>query len=169
MANPMQGPGGPYQPPGQQKSGGTSVLKIVLIVFGVLALCCVCCAGIAYYGWGQATYFLKQEVAKKANASQVVKDNIGEISADDLSMNLIATGERTNESGDGNNYIVFDVNGPKKSGQLILVQPKNGGNKDSIGEIILEVDNKRLKLNEEVTAEEETPKEEPVDGEDAGE
>ncbi len=146
MANPKQGPGSPYQPPGQQNSGGTSVLKIVMIVFGVLALCCVCCAGIAYYGWEQATGILKQEIVKKAGDSPIVKEKLGEISEAGMSMNLIETGEATNEAGDGNNYIVFDVNGSKNSGKLILVQPNNGKNVDGIGDVILEFEGERFDL-----------------------
>ncbi|MBL8852639.1 MAG: hypothetical protein JNK57_01590 [Planctomycetaceae bacterium] len=144
MSNPMPGsPGYPYQPPTAPKSGGSSVLKIVLIVFAVLGLGCVCCAAGGYYLWGLGMGELSKLAAAEASQNQTVKDNYGELEAGDVNVNLIASGQMQEKF--RREVLVFDAEGPLGSGQLVFETA--GGNKQGIGKLIaIEIDGELVEL-----------------------
>ena len=143
MSNPMPGsPGFPYQPPTAPKSGGTSVVKIVLIVMVVLGLACACCGGIIYYVINAGIGEVKNQAAAAASQNQVVKDNLGDLEAADLSMNLVATGQSKEKY--GRDCIVFNADGPLGKGQLVF---ETGGSSQGIGRlIVVEVDGESIKI-----------------------
>jgi hypothetical protein len=74
MSQPFTNP--PSGPP-PQKSGMSTVM-IVLIIGGLLVLlCCGACGGCIYFGLGE-TNKVRDEVMRKVNASQAVKEALGE-------------------------------------------------------------------------------------------
>jgi hypothetical protein len=133
MSNPLPGsPGFPYQPPTAQKSGGMSAVKIVLIVFAVLGLGCVCCGGAIYYFFSFGMGVVANDAAAAASQNPVVRDQLGELEGGDLSINFMATAEAQQELGE--DCLAFDADGPLGKGILVFRTGGRGG--DSIGELI---------------------------------
>ncbi len=113
----------PY-PPRQQSSSAVFwiVILVLVLVIGVpillVALILLGCCGIL--GLGAATAFqVPANAARQQFGSHpVIQEHIGEIQS--ISMNAAASGEEQQRpAAAGKNVIVFDVSGPKGSGQLI--------------------------------------------------
>jgi hypothetical protein len=143
MSNPMPGtPGYPYQPPTAPKSGGSSVLKIVLIVFAVLGLGCLCCAGGGYYLFSTGMDEVKKLAAAEASQNDVVKNNLGDLEASDLAFNLMETGQSQEKY--GRECLVMDAKGPLGEGKLIF---ESAGGSQGIGRLIaVEIDGEVTKF-----------------------
>lgn len=86
----MSNSGQPYQPP-QQGGGGTSPLKIVLIVLGVLALGCLCCigasVGMGYFGLTQAG----KEIYEQVKDTPAVQAEFGTLEEGSVGMDIMET------------------------------------------------------------------------------
>lgn len=109
-----------------------SVLWIVLIVLGVLALGCICCAGLSYWGFNTGMGQIAEGIVQESQDNPEVVEKIGSFTAADLSFNFIASGEK------GEGKLVFDVNGSKGSGQFVVPQPQDSGGRVTFSSIILE-------------------------------
>jgi len=147
MSNPTaKGPGHPYRPPGMagdSKKGGMSVVTILLIVFGVLAVGCVCCVGVGYLMFGQAMNFLGSEAAQIASRHQEVLDHFGHLEASDVSTNFMETG-RVNQEDPDREYLVFDADGPLGSGRLIFRTTSN--NTEPLELVRIEIDGQVIEI-----------------------
>lgn len=143
MSNPMPGsPGFPHQSP---KSGGTSVVKILLIVLAVLGLGCVCCGLIGYFGWTFSVGVLNEQAAAKASQVQIVKDSYGDLEAKDVAANIMASGEMQQKY--GRPVLVFDADGPLGGGKLVFEQA-SPGSPDSLGRLIaIEINGEMVDVN----------------------
>ena len=92
------------------QGSGSKILLIILGVFGLLGLLTIgCCVGISMFGIGALTTAVKDGYADH----ELVRQHIGEIN--NISTNFSDTGET-----DGG--MVFDVEGSKASGQIVVYQ-----------------------------------------------
>ena len=106
-------PSAPEPQPKKGKGLGRVVLIVLVLVGLCSTCCCLSCGGLIWMGFGE---FANQAKAKYEN-DPVVIDRLGGI--DSCGWNVIATGEES-EQNSGNTF-VFDVEGPKGRGQLIIV------------------------------------------------
>lgn len=128
-------PGFPHQPP---KSGGSSVVKILLIVLAVLGAGCICCGVLGYFGWNFSLGVINEQAAAKASQVQIVKDNYGELETKDVAANIMASGEMQQKY--GRPVLVFDADGPLGGGKLVFEQA-SPGSPDGLGRLIaIEID-----------------------------
>lgn len=103
---------GAYPPP-PAKSNSVRTLLIVLGSIGAVFLCC--CGGggvITYFGIRAATADEGRKIAELVGNKPLVQEKLGGI--DEIRFNMGAT---LNADGDAR---VFDVRGPKGSGQLVV-------------------------------------------------
>lgn len=116
MSQPLSSPSsGP--PP--QKSG-MSTIMIVLIIGGLIVLlCCGACGGCLYLAGGQTTK-VRDEVMRKVNTNQAVKDALGEpLTPSNLPSNFKLENQQVT--------IDFDVTGSKGAGK-VHAEGTNGPN-----------------------------------------
>ena len=126
----------PYQPQTQspgvnpnfdqpKKSGGGGCLKIALIVLGVGILCCGCCGGGIYWMMGKGMKQLASSVETQYANHPVVQDKLGGIDSCTFSWGGLISYAQENPNAE-KGTIVFEVSGPKGSGQIIARQdPSN--------------------------------------------
>jgi hypothetical protein len=96
-----------------------STMMIVLIIGGLIVLlCCGACGGCIYFGMG-ATNQVRDEVMRKVNTSQPVKDAFGEPLTPNMTRNFQFNNQQVT--------IDFDVTGPKGSGK-VHAEGTNGPN-----------------------------------------
>lgn len=106
MSQPLSNP--PPGPPPQKP--GMSTFMIVLMVVGLLVLlCCGACGGCLYFGAGETTK-IRDEVMRKVNTSQAVKDALGEPLTPGIPSNVSFVNQQRT--------IEFPVTGPKGSGKV---------------------------------------------------
>ena len=104
-----------FTPPPEKKSGGGKTVLIVLGVLGLLSCCCCFgCGGFIWFGLSQGASQVKAKYAD----DPVVLEMLGGIDSCEMNFGDMMTEAQTRE-----NTFVFDVEGPKGSGQLILWAP----------------------------------------------
>ncbi len=115
----------PIQPPKK----GSPVVKIIIIlaiVFGVIGLiCCGLCGGGAYFSLNA----LSKQVENQLAGNPVIAEHIGNIES--VKMNLQAAIELIQEKQAAGepvqqNVVVFDIQGDKGEGQVIIITPPGG-------------------------------------------
>src|SRR5690242_5747007 len=100
MSQPLSSP--PSGPPPQKS--GMSTMMIVLIIGGLIVLlCCGACGGCVYFGVGQ-TNKVRDEVMRKVNTNQPVKDALGEPLTPGMTSNVQFNNQQAT--------IDFEVTGP---------------------------------------------------------
>jgi Fe-S cluster biogenesis protein NfuA len=115
MSQPLSSP--PSGPPPQKS--GMSTIMIVLIIGGLIVLlCCGACGGCMYFGVG-ATNKVRDEVMRKVNTSQAVKDALGDPLTPSMPNNVKFENQQTT--------IDFDVTGSKGTGK-VHAEGTNGPN-----------------------------------------
>jgi hypothetical protein len=116
MSQPLSSP--PSGPPPQKS--GMSTIMIVLIIGGLIVLlCCGACGGCVYLGLGE-TNKVRDEVMRKINTSQPVKDALGEpLTPSSMPSNVKFENQQVT--------IDFEVTGPKGSGK-VHAEGTNGPN-----------------------------------------
>jgi hypothetical protein len=103
--------------PTPQKSGGSSTLKIVLIVLGVLGV--LCCGGIGaavYFGAGYLNEMMATVVSDAVKTSPEVKAEIGEVES--ITINYEGIAEEQEASGEAG-VLVYDVKGSTGEGKAL--------------------------------------------------
>jgi hypothetical protein len=121
-------PPGSYPPREQSSSTVIWVVVLVLVlVIGVpivlVALMFLGCCGLMGVG-AYSAFQMPGEMAKQQYGNDpVIQQHIGEIQS--ISMNINATSEEQQKQQTAQGIIVFDVSGPKGSGQLVAVQDPN--------------------------------------------
>lgn len=144
MANqlPPNTTGQPYGTPQKSGgSGGSSVIKILLIVFGVLAIGCVCCVGAGYFGFGSLMSKAAETIVAEVKDHQIIKEQLGGIKEGSAQIEIMKSGEIKNETGVDTLIIsVEGTNGKKaeihirqheKTGKLVMAD----GQEFDLGEI----------------------------------
>jgi hypothetical protein len=91
---------------------------VIVVLLGLTLVGCLCCGGLGYFGIQAAG----QQVVDLVQDDPQVQEQLGGITSS--SMNIMATAEEQQDTGE-QNVIVFDVTGPKGSGQLIGKQRGN--------------------------------------------
>jgi hypothetical protein len=109
----------PSQPPAPSGGGGWKIaVWVIAIVGGLGLLSCCCCGGFGYFALDQAG----QQVAGALRSNPIVQEQLGGV--DDVSLNLEATGAE-GQTG-GGQVLVYDVTGPKGTGQVTVQQAPGG-------------------------------------------
>ena len=81
-------------------------------------LCCGCFGGFIWFGVGQMTEMVKQQISD----DPVVREHLGEVQSVTTNMMAIGEEQQKNPPAPGQNVLVFDVVGTKGSGQLVGTQ-----------------------------------------------
>jgi hypothetical protein len=106
MSQPLSSP--PPGPP-PQKSGRSTMMIVLLIGGLIVLLCCGACGGCIYFGMG-ATNQVRDEVMRKVNTNQAVKDALGEPLTPSMPSSIQFNNQQVT--------IDFDVIGPKGKGKV---------------------------------------------------
>lgn len=97
------------------------VSKVVLFILagigGMSLLGCLSCGGLVWFGWGAAIEAIASEVRTRYGDSPAIQENIGEI--EHFNVNFEKTQQVREEYGN-NDMMLFDISGPKGSGELII-------------------------------------------------
>ena len=115
----------PIQPP-KKSSPVVKIILILGVVFGVIGLsCCGLCGWGMYAGLG----FVNKQVENELRDNPVIVEHIGNIES--VKMNLQATAELIQEKQAAGepvhqNVVVFDIQGDKGEGQVIITTPPGG-------------------------------------------
>ncbi len=111
-------PASGMQPP--PKKSSYLWLYILLGVLGFFALGCCGCVGLGIWGFNKAQDELGKIMLAQAGQNPVVQEKLGDISS--ARMNLVASAQEAEENKGEPGILVFDVQGSKASGQLIVQQ-----------------------------------------------
>lgn len=103
-------------------AGSRVVLVVLAVVGGLLVVGCLACGGLTYFGFNRAMGMLADLAEDQYGTHPVVAEHLGEMES--LSFNVAATGNVSQELGE--DYLVFDVQGTKGDGQLLLRQGPGG-------------------------------------------
>jgi hypothetical protein len=128
--NPYAGSFGPQQPPPKKSNAWLWILGIGGI--GSL-LVCGCCGGFGYFAFSQGMSMFAEAAKSEAAGNPAVVEHIGDITS--VNSNFIKSTQETEKRGPGTNYLVFEVEGTKGSGELIGAQarsPQPGAMFDSL-------------------------------------
>ena len=119
-----------YPPPQRSSSAVLWIVILVLVLVVGLPILLVAvmflgCCGLMGVG-AYSAFHLTGEMAKQQfGADPVIQQHVGEIQS--ISLNLSATEEERQKGvAQGANVVVFDVSGPKGSGQIIAEQLPGG-------------------------------------------
>lgn len=124
----------PYNSPQMpaEKKKGSKTLWIILGIVGVTLFgTCACCSGVAYFGTGVVSDEFGKQIALQYSDDPIVVRQLGGI--DSCSMNTWATWQHEDEE-----MFVFDVKGPKGSGQIEAKQSRGAGIRFESAKLILE-------------------------------
>jgi hypothetical protein len=109
-----------HQPPPRKSN---ALLYILLGGGGALLLVCCGCGGLSWFGWGQMTNVLAQEMQRRLEADPVAQEHLGPISS--TTWDFMGSTQET-ESRGGQNVFVFRVEGEKGRGDVIVEQAAGG-------------------------------------------
>lgn len=115
--NPYSAASGMQPPP---KKSSMLWLYILLGVLGFFALGCCGCIGLGIWGMGKAQDELGKIMLAQAGQNPVVTEKLGDIRS--ARMNFIASTEESAKHEGEPGRLVFDVEGSKGSGKLIVQQ-----------------------------------------------
>jgi hypothetical protein len=104
----------------QQPKSSSPWLWILVGLGGAGLLVCCGCGGFAYYGWTQAMGIVEGEMVRRLNQDPVVQENLGTVTS--AKVDLMASGQKSQEAGPGKNVLVFHVVGDKGTGDVIAEQ-----------------------------------------------
>jgi hypothetical protein len=119
--------------PAPPKSNKTCL--IVLLILGGLLLGCLCCGGLAYWGFRASAGQVGTIISSGVADNEVIQEHIGEIQSSEVlwmeSIQYVA------ESGK-QNYFILDLKGSKGNGKLTIHVQENGAAADvETGELTL--------------------------------
>lgn len=113
-------PNDPQQPIKQSASGLKWIIIIVATVF-ILGL--LCCGGFGLLGF-VGLKMAGSQIQEQIKNDPVIVEEIGEIRS--VSMSLTKTTQRANEQPDGEQVVVFDIEGDRGTGVLVGEQGAGG-------------------------------------------
>ena len=127
--NPFENP----QPtPVPVKKGGNKMVWILGILGGLSAVGVLVCCGGGYLMFRAGTGVLSEAFKAQLEGNPVIAEHLGHIETMDI--NFTRTGQ---ESQGGQERLAFDVEGPKGSGVLIVVQDQTDGTSIQSAELVL--------------------------------
>ncbi len=129
----------PSAGPGQPHGQASNVWIWVLGILGVLGVggALVCCGG-GYALYRAGTGVVAEVFKQQLSGNPVIEEHIGEIKS--LTMNLTKTSQ---ESENSNGGLVFDIEGSKASGAILIRKDNSGGGTDIESAVLILADGSR--------------------------